>query len=404
MHLDIRSLYLMEVLVALELAVITVFFGLKDARHRAIRDWGWSTLFIVIGLVLVLTQGRATRLVSQVLADTMLIAGATLARRSIRVFRAEPTRDLAGWSIVVMLSCTLALGDAGIANPSARSALVSAVLTVCMWRIAWAIGRRPLPVALAAQRFTTVTYLLSGVVFLFRSVDTLFRSAEGYSLMAESLVDAAMIGSVTMLWVGATLGVMWMALGRQQAELIRLATRDPLTEALNRSAMAQVFARESYRASRTGRTFALAMVDIDHFKRFNDTYGHVTGDNVLRFLVTTMRAIVRQGDLVGRYGGEEFLVLMPDTDLDAGAHVAARVRRGVEAAGYQVKGERVPLTVSVGVAAYPEHGADWDALMAAADSALYRAKTDGRNQVSVAQPATVAAGSTQPDAAQRLCD
>ena len=385
MELDLRSLYLMSVLVSLSLAGITLFFGWRDTENRAIRDWGVSTLVVAIGLAMVMLRGAVSEFLSQLLGDTLLITGATLAYRSFLVYRAEPTRDPAGWLLVLAVTGMLALGDAAIAKASLRSAIVSGVLCAQMWRISWIVGYRPLPVAVLPQRFTAGSYLLFGALFLMRTVFTLFRPPEGFSVMSISFSDAVMIGGGTVMWISATLGVMWMAIGRQQAILELLASHDPLTSALNRSAMAEAFEREKYRCSRTKGGFAVALFDIDHFKRFNDDYGHLVGDRVLKSLVQSLKGMVRQNDLVGRYGGEEFVILMPDTELSVAAQVAERASKRIEADGF-VKGGRVlPLTVSAGIAEFPEHGSDWDGLLGAADSAMYRAKANGRNCIVVAE-------------------
>jgi len=381
MSLDIRSLYLMSMLVALSLACITLYFGWGNQQYRSIRDWGWSTLMIAIGQVLLMMQGVVSSLISQALADTLLLSGVTLAYRSFRVYRGEPTGDPVGWLTVGLVAGVLALGDGGIASASARSAMVTGVMGALLWRISWRVGSRPLPLAQTAQRFTAMTYFLFGALFMMRSASTVFRPSEDFALMTASLVEIVMVGGSTMLWVSATLGIMWMTLERQQADLVRMATRDPLTNALNRNALVAEFEREKYRCSRNNGSFAVALFDIDHFKRFNDTYGHLVGDEVLRSLVASLKGVVRKNDLVGRYGGEEFVILMPDADPSSAGQVAERARSRIEAEGFFINGVKVPMTVSAGIAVFPGHGAEWDDLLGAADAAMYQAKSGGRNRV-----------------------
>ena len=133
---------------------------------------------------------------------------------------------------------------------------------------------------------------------------------------------------------------------------------------------------------------ALLMVDIDHFKRVNDHYGHLAGDHVLRHIVGVLRQRLRASDVLGRYGGEEFMVLLPSTDLHGAAQLAEQLRQAVQAAPCEWQGQRIPFTVSIGVAASADTPADpsrtSEALLQAADQALYRAKDDGRNRVAVA--------------------
>lgn len=133
---------------------------------------------------------------------------------------------------------------------------------------------------------------------------------------------------------------------------------------------------------------ALLMVDIDHFKRVNDHYGHLAGDHVLRHMVGVLRQRLRASDVLGRYGGEEFMVLLPGTDLHGAAQLAEHLRQAVQAAPCEWQGQHIPFTVSIGVAASADTPADpsrtSEALLQAADQALYRAKDDGRNRVALA--------------------
>lgn len=171
-----------------------------------------------------------------------------------------------------------------------------------------------------------------------------------------------------------------------EQELEVLATRDSLTGLLNRRESARVLAEEQARASRYRRPLALLWADIDHFKRINDTWGHAAGDQVLCAVSDLLRDSVRSVDTVGRFGGEEFIVILPEMGAEEAREVAERLREQI---GRQVVtlpgGEAVSLTISIGVAAFPDHGQTQDELCAAADKAMYRAKKQGRNCAVMAQ-------------------
>lgn len=162
-----------------------------------------------------------------------------------------------------------------------------------------------------------------------------------------------------------------------------LAIRDGLTGVFVRRHFLARLQEEVARAARHGLPLTFLMVDLDQFKRVNDTYGHLVGDAVLRELAALLRTQVRDVDLVGRYGGEEFGVGLLDTGSDAARVVAERIRQAIGTATFRVYDERLAMTVSIGVAAFPQDATDAAELVEHADAAMYEAKQAGRNQVAV---------------------
>ena len=182
----------------------------------------------------------------------------------------------------------------------------------------------------------------------------------------------------------AELGESQSRLEGLNAELARLACTDPLTQLRNRLSLGRDLAVVHARASRYGSPYCLAVFDVDHFKAYNDTYGHQAGDEALRMVAETLMGTLREADSVYRYGGEEFLAVLPEQDLGPGTIAGERVRLAVE-------GRRLPhlaggvegvVTVSAGVAAWrPGDQVSPEEVLKAADSALYQAKSAGRNLV-----------------------
>lgn len=167
-----------------------------------------------------------------------------------------------------------------------------------------------------------------------------------------------------------------------------LAIHDGLTGVFVRRHFMQRVQEEVARAARHDRTLAFLMVDIDHFKQINDTYGHLVGDTVLRELAALLRTQVRDVDLLGRYGGEEFAIALPDAGRPEAQAVAERIREVVMAMTFRAYDERLTLTVSIGVAAFPQDAGDAAELVERADVAMYHAKLAGRNRVVVYDPET----------------
>ncbi|WP_319407715.1 diguanylate cyclase [uncultured Desulfosarcina sp.] len=169
-------------------------------------------------------------------------------------------------------------------------------------------------------------------------------------------------------------------------EIHLLSITDPLTGIYNRGYINERLPQEIRRANRYGRDFSLIMCDIDHFKKVNDTYGHLAGDAVLKEFVRCLTSVIRQQvDWAGRYGGEEFLVVLPETDLDGAMVLAERLRKTVQSCETQLDGCSIPVTASFGVTGFfPQGRKDVvkpEALLQQADTMLYEAKGAGRNQV-----------------------
>ena len=176
-----------------------------------------------------------------------------------------------------------------------------------------------------------------------------------------------------------------LKLGEAMRELRLLATRDALTGVLNRRAFDALLAGESDRARRLGRPLAMVVLDLDHFKKINDTHGHPAGDAVLATVARVLESEVRSIDKVARIGGEEFAVLLMEMDADGGFAVAERLVTAVRGRPVVVNGgSPLAVTISAGVAALPVHGGTDGAFLTAADKALYTAKHDGRDRAVLA--------------------
>jgi diguanylate cyclase (GGDEF)-like protein len=184
-----------------------------------------------------------------------------------------------------------------------------------------------------------------------------------------------------------------VSLGRlaiSERKLTLRALTDPLTGVFNRRTFLDLSNKETARAQRTGSLTSVLMIDIDHFKKVNDTFGHPVGDLVIKALAETATKGLRPTDILARYGGEEFVITLPETDSDVAKRVAERLRAALEKLVVPADGKEVRFTVSIGIATFAT-GVSISAAMARADQALYRAKEGGRNRVELAEPPLVEA-------------
>ncbi len=171
-----------------------------------------------------------------------------------------------------------------------------------------------------------------------------------------------------------------------RAKLQEQAIRDPLTGAFNRRYFSEALDQESARSIRENSPFSILILDVDHFKQFNDTYGHKCGDIVLQSLANFLNENTRQGDIVCRYGGEEFVILMTDVASEAAYKRAELFRKRFEEMNIEYDGKKLRCTFSAGIASYPAHADAGEALLTHADMALYQSKANGRNRVSIYSP------------------
>ena len=180
----------------------------------------------------------------------------------------------------------------------------------------------------------------------------------------------------------------------QQKELIQalhdIASYDSLTEIFNRGKLMEELEKELLRMKRYGKCFSVLMVDIDHFKLVNDLYGHQAGDEVLKALATECKNRIRKTDSIGRYGGEEFMIILPESDEDSAFHVAESIRKSIADLDFRSNEDLIKITISIGIKTvyHNEDSLSVEYIIKCADSALYNAKRNGRNQTSASADAT----------------
>ena len=230
----------------------------------------------------------------------------------------------------------------------------------------------------------TVPLLVAGLNAGGRALRTALKpDALATEIAANSALNVgtamAVVGVIAMLH--ATL--MALVVARLIQQLQWRARHDGLTGLLNRRAMQETIEQQFVRSRRAGDTFAVVMLDIDHFKAINDHHGHAAGDEALKHTAALLQTCVRDVDRVGRFGGEEFVVLLPGFDLSQGAQTAEVLRAGLAAQLMQYEGGSLSMSASFGVAEWSGPSEDPSRLLMRADQALYQAKSGGRNRVQV---------------------
>ena len=215
------------------------------------------------------------------------------------------------------------------------------------------------------------------------------RSANGTLVNGEKLESKRLLRDGDKITLGSTIVLKFTYSDDLeftfQRKMLEAALRDGLTGAFNKRYLMDRLATELAFAQRHEMPLSLVMLDVDHFKRVNDTFGHPAGDDVLVKLAKVVQETVRAEDVFARYGGEEFAVLCRSVDMESAGILAERLRERIAAMVVEHEGERIPVTVSLGVAGFPEVAQSAEKLISAADEALYEAKQHGRNRVAMKQ-------------------
>ncbi|HMM93302.1 GGDEF domain-containing protein [Bradyrhizobium sp.] len=256
-------------------------------------------------------------------------------------------------------------------------------------------------------RLAGIVTILIMAIFLARWIGAVATMGDSFSYLQFSPTQSVVILVLVFLSMSLNFGFLLMAMDRLRNEVADLALLDDLTGVGNRRYLLQRLTEECARSERSGRPFALLVIDLDGFKGINDTYGHAAGDACLQHFTLMAQTRLRPGDMLARTGGDEFCIVLPSSMLREGAMIARRVLEVCRADAEQCAGNDIPIAASIGVAQWTaEIGLYPDRLIAAADHALYAAKKAGRNGFATHDPsspplAPEAASAEMPDAAVR---
>jgi diguanylate cyclase (GGDEF)-like protein len=361
---------------------------LLGLQRRVAAHWLFATLALSLGLALVVQRGAWPVVVTYVLANALIILACVAYRRGAQVFLRLPRTDRENTALVAL---DVMLMSGFVWAPAQVSLLVvgaSVPIAWTLWRSASELYRgMRAEASLRVARAVAGPFAVLGLVFSLRAVLGLIRPEIAARPFDEANAFNTMVVMAFML-IGLVINMVlaMMVVARMVLRLQHLSRRDSLTGLLNRRAFLPLLGRQAGRLRRYGETYALLMIDIDHFKAINDTHGHAAGDAALVALATLLREAARGVDHLARLGGEEFCILLPHTDLDGAVKLGARVRESVRRAEWPRIGNA--LTVSVGVAVAEFSAETAAAVLERADKALYRAKADGRDRVVLAEPAS----------------
>ena len=373
--IDVRTLLIL-VAVADAMAAAILWAGAGRRLKHGVLAWIASLLCRAVACG-TLAAGPEPQAAAFTLAGAMLALSITLQGASLL---SSDSRHLPSWvhtAVIAAVAVPFSLVGNDAASAMLFGGMIFGTLLLVLAAIAWqlrATGRsRPILVATSAA---------GAAAFYFRGVAVLLAADPLQAFIFPTTLQSAVFVAAAASALAATFGFMLLQKERADREAVRLATMDPLTGAYNRSTFIEIAEREMSRARRAGQPLSIIMVDIDHFRPVNESFGNHAGDELLRKIAGLIRAALRKEDMLVRYGGEEFLVMLPEVPGPGAVVVAGRIRKSVEAEPLFVEGKSVALTVSVGVSARLDEGPESiESLLARAEQALALAKQRGRNRV-----------------------
>ena len=385
MTVDIHTLLLVIVLMGAVLAISVSVVAHQDQRD-GMRYWAAGLALHIASYVFFSQVDALGQFVGLLAAVVMRASAWALFTRGLFEFYRRPPPRLLIWGPVVAEVVIFVL----LYEQAAMRFVVVSLISVFQAGLALGLmlqTRRHTPGR--GQYFLMTGLVMAMALLIFRVLDVVRTGSVGVlDASGNNPVQVISLLGVLVTLVLLSIGFVLMSKDRSDDQNRQLATQDELTGLANRRHLNHVLAQEWARFKRSGQPFALVMIDIDHFKLFNDHYGHPAGDACLRQIAEVIQSGMRRaGDLAARYGGEEFLLILPNTQAQDGLRLAEAVRQSVEQLNLpHAKAPLGRLTVSLGVAAMADaHYADASGLLSAADAALYIAKQEGRNRVRLAQ-------------------
>ena len=394
MDTHMPTLFLVMVVVGAALSVLVASVASRG-RHDGLTLWAAALALHTLAYMLFAQRGRASDLISIVVANIMLSATFALFAEALYQFQQRPPPRWRIWLPVALVAVSFfflreAHGQRLVLGQIIFAGQCSLVLFALLQKRREAIGR--------GQYFVATAFALVIAVLVMRLVGLASGDVESLALLASNRIQALTFLTSIVCLIILSLGLVVMTKERADERNRVLAMQDELTGLTNRRSILGTLEQQLAMARRNGQPLSLLMLDLDHFKRVNDSFGHLAGDAVLRQVAAGIASRLRAQDVAGRYGGEEFLVILPGTTVDGAVQLAEKLRTSIAADRIEIgEGRAISITISVGVCGgVPAAGQRVEDLIGAADQALYQAKENGRDRVERWRPEVLQAGTAVP--------
>ena len=381
--LDARTLI---ILTAVTLSVTTIAIigsWYINRRMPCAKYWAVSYLLLSLGTVLQSTQGQVLPYFSIALANVLITSGFYWAWMGVRIFQRRDKFSFKTYlllvAVLVFAHVVLGLEREGLIT---RTILMSGVVAVLSLLIAMELLKDKKAQSFSS-RFAATVFGIMGIMFTLRLLGAGLLPEQGDLISGGGHTAFTYLVAIVFNILIAFSYVLMLS-ERLNTQLQNMADTDVLTGLLSRRAFIERMKRILSRAQRNNTTLSFLLLDIDNFKNINDSYGHFTGDELLKKYADIMKACFRTEDIIGRLGGEEFAVAISNIDNAVAVKVAERLRSEIESVFILCNDKPVSTTISIGIADLHENVNGYEMLFREADTALYQAKNMGRNRISIA--------------------
>lgn len=377
-NLDVQTMILMTSIDAILQLLILIFLCSLVNQYRGVKTYTFGRVFTIISYFISLIKSPFTS-ITLVLAGVFLLVGTSISCFGISQFTGKKIKPyyllIINLLFIAVQSYFLIFKDVFVFKTITQTIFQMVVFSISTYCLLTTSHKS----FVGSSRFMAIV-MISLLISLVGRVILLIKNPPN-QLFVPNELNASTLIIVSIFTFLLTAGFIMMVCQRLFYDLKVAANTDVLTCLLNRRAMMHQLEMAMNQFYRSDRSFAIILIDVDFFKRVNDVYGHDAGDMVLIHLAQILQTKMRQIDSASRWGGEEFLILLPDTTLDQAEEIAERLRYYVET---NPTPSNIQITISLGLAVIRQHGNSLESLITAADHALYAAKRNGRNQVAIA--------------------
>ena len=387
--MDLRTLFILTVLINIIIAFIMAIYWRTQKTYAGFGYWTLANVAMTVTFSLFALKGIAPEFVTVVIANTSAVSGAFFRYAGVRFFWGAESLPHLRFHQTVVAVCALLLTYYTCIDDNIVLRLFAVSLIISGYFLATA--RNMIKGATQGYPYEAWTLALLNLVYATLMMGRAFEwliFPEARHLLIASSMSTLYFSSILLLEV--TTALLFLMLNSQrlaknllqmQGDLEKLAASDMLTGLYNRRKLEEVCTAALTHARVHNRPSALLLIDLDHLKQMNDTFGHPAGDALLNTVVKTIRSQLRDQDILGRLGGDEFVVVLPATPEDAAKTFADQIRQSVQCQPFLWEDQEMAMSISVGVAALSDADCNWQDWLKRADTNLYQAKKGGRNQL-----------------------